>query len=81
MATELRGLESKFMETVAKVWKTDPPEKRSPAEKRDLNTAKVDALAEHTAYVETANRLTELVKSTLKDVAVPPFNTKPGIPK
>ena len=81
MTTALRGLESKFMEAVAKVWQTNPPEKRSPAEKRDLNTAKADALAEHTAYVETANRLTELVKSTLKDIAIPPFNTKPGIPK
>jgi|GEM_PF-1028245 len=81
MTTDLRDLESKFMKAVAKVWQTNPPEKRSPAEKRDLNTAKADALAEHTAYVETANRLTELVKSTLKDIAIPPFNKKPGIPK
>lgn len=81
MTTALRDLESKFMEAVVKVWQTNPPQNRSPAEKWDLKTAKADALAEHTAYVETASKLTELVKSTLEDIATPPFNTKPDIPK
>lgn len=81
MITDLCDLESKFIEAAASTWQTNPPEKRTPAETRDLNTAKADALAEYTAYVEAASKLVEVVKHTLEETATPPFSTEPGTPQ
>jgi hypothetical protein len=80
MTGEVRALESEFVEVVAEKWQQEPPENRTPSGARDLDTAKADALAKYSAYIEAAQKLVVAVKSTLKDTATPTFNTEPDIP-
>lgn len=81
LTDEARGLESVFMEAVAETWQESPPERRTPAELRDIGTAKGDALAKYSAYMKSAEAVVETAKRTFNRTAPTTYDIQPDYPE